>query len=704
MAGYIGSKAVKLSTTAANVTGNITVGGNVDGRDVSVDGTKLDTIPVISTSSTASFIAISDGTTDGYIQLNCSANSHGIKLKSPPHSAGASYTLVFPVNDGDAGQVLKTDGSGVLAWVTTSSTDNTKLPLAGGAMTGAITTNSTFDGVDIATRDAILTSTTTTASAALPKSGGALTGNVTFGDSNKAIFGAGSDLQIYHDGTNSYISDQGTNDLKILATDFQLKNAADNEFMMTGVTDGAVTLYHNNAAKIATSSGGVAVTGDVAITSGGTLDIFNSGNASTTLTALFGADNGAGNGRTNNTNKTTVLGMPHYTNAEEPAALIVAGSLSSSTFVTIGGGASVANAATYVSFNTAANPTTTGGTERMRINSSGHVMIGTTTEGQNQADNFTVSDAGNMGMTLRSTNSGECSIFFSDATSGAGEYAGWVQYLHSADSMDFGTNGAERMRIDSSGNLLVGTTDNSLYNNTTGGGFKAGGDDRTDMARQADVVATMNRTGNSDGDIVQFRRNGTTAGSIGVAGTGTELFIAGSGANTSGIYFNGANQTLPMKAGSLSNATQDLGKSNFKWKDLYLSGGVFLGSHYEANRLHTYEEGDFQLSVAGRSGGAFGNGKYTKIGRTVTWQWYSAGQFTVTTATASFSGLPFGAIGGSYYSGFIAYHNTYTTGSKGGYIGGGSTSGYFTDNNTGSVAASTGAGKYLMIAGTYLTL
>ena len=54
-----------------------------------------------------------------------------------------------------------------------------KLPLAGGAMTGAITTNSTFDGVDIATRDAILTSTTTTAGAALPKAGGAMTGAIT---------------------------------------------------------------------------------------------------------------------------------------------------------------------------------------------------------------------------------------------------------------------------------------------------------------------------------------------------------------------------------------------------------------------------------------------------------------------------------------------------------------------------------------------
>ena len=61
----------------------------------------------------------------------------------------------------------------------TTTTAGAALPKAGGAMTGAITTNSTFDGVDIATRDAILTSTTTTAAAALPKAGGAMTGAIT---------------------------------------------------------------------------------------------------------------------------------------------------------------------------------------------------------------------------------------------------------------------------------------------------------------------------------------------------------------------------------------------------------------------------------------------------------------------------------------------------------------------------------------------
>ena len=64
------------------------------------------------------------------------------------------------------------------AALTNLPADATKLPLAGGALTGAVTTNSTFDGVDIATRDAILTSTTTTATAALPKAGGTMTGTL----------------------------------------------------------------------------------------------------------------------------------------------------------------------------------------------------------------------------------------------------------------------------------------------------------------------------------------------------------------------------------------------------------------------------------------------------------------------------------------------------------------------------------------------
>ena len=56
----------------------------------------------------------------GQFKLNCEANTHGITIKGPPHSANADYTLTFPDNDGDDEQVLKTDGSGNLSWVTPS--------------------------------------------------------------------------------------------------------------------------------------------------------------------------------------------------------------------------------------------------------------------------------------------------------------------------------------------------------------------------------------------------------------------------------------------------------------------------------------------------------------------------------------------------------------------------------------------------------
>jgi hypothetical protein len=65
------------------------------------------------------------------------------------------------------------------ALTTTTALANAALAKSGGALTGALTTNSTIDGVDIATRDGVLTSTTATAAAALAKSGGAMTGAIT---------------------------------------------------------------------------------------------------------------------------------------------------------------------------------------------------------------------------------------------------------------------------------------------------------------------------------------------------------------------------------------------------------------------------------------------------------------------------------------------------------------------------------------------
>jgi hypothetical protein len=73
-------------------------------------------------------IAKGDGSsTDGQIQLNCSQNSHGVKIKSPAHASGQNYTLILPTSVGTNGQVLASDGNNTnqLSWITASETKPT---------------------------------------------------------------------------------------------------------------------------------------------------------------------------------------------------------------------------------------------------------------------------------------------------------------------------------------------------------------------------------------------------------------------------------------------------------------------------------------------------------------------------------------------------------------------------------------------------
>ena len=89
-----------------------------------------------------------------------------------------------------------------------------------------------------------------------------------FEDNAKAMFGTGSDLQIWHDGTHSHIWDDGTGNfyIKTNGTGIELQDTAGKQ-MGVFTKDGAVTLYHNNSAKIATASSGITVTGTI-VTSG----------------------------------------------------------------------------------------------------------------------------------------------------------------------------------------------------------------------------------------------------------------------------------------------------------------------------------------------------------------------------------------------------------------------------------------------------
>jgi len=109
------------------------------------------------------------------------------------------------------------------------------------------------------------------------------TDDILFPDNAKVMFGAGSDLQIYHDGSNSYIKDAGTGGTIFLSNSYSFRNAADDEQIILATQDGAVTLYHNGTAKLATTSVGVEIADSgntgIAVTSTGGIGSIEVGSA-----------------------------------------------------------------------------------------------------------------------------------------------------------------------------------------------------------------------------------------------------------------------------------------------------------------------------------------------------------------------------------------------------------------------------------------
>ena len=136
-----------LTSVTTDLVGDTSpqLGGNLDvnGQDiVSTSNGDIDLDP----NGSGNVVVKGNSTRgSGAIQLNCENNSHGIKLKSPPHSANASYTLTFPTTAGTNGYALTTNGSGTLAWSDLSPV----VTVDGGNFANGsslVSTSSTIDG------------------------------------------------------------------------------------------------------------------------------------------------------------------------------------------------------------------------------------------------------------------------------------------------------------------------------------------------------------------------------------------------------------------------------------------------------------------------------------------------------------------------------------------------------------------------------
>jgi len=176
---------------------------------------------------------------------------------------------------------------------------------------------------------------------------------------------------------------------------------------------------------------------------------------------------------------------------------------------------------------------------------------------------------------------------------------------------------ANAITIDSSERVLV----NKTSTNFGVEGVELGGADGKIFITRDNNSLYLNRL-SSDGDIVQFYKDSTQVGSIGVADSGDRIYLANGGAEGIGID-NGSNAFVPTNAsGAYADNHISLGRSDARWAGIYTSDGLFVGGTGSANQLDDYEEGTWTPSLSGATSGtrpadSGHKSTYTKVGNMV---------------------------------------------------------------------------------------
>ena len=376
---------------------------------------------------------------------------------------------------------------------------------------------------------------------------------INFADGKKLIFGTGSDLQIYHDGSHSYIKDAGTGQIKVLAgTNLQVLDATGTNFAANFSAGGESQLYYNGNLKLKTTSSGISVTGTVT-SDGLTVDgdaTISDGNPTLSLVDTTATNQGAE--FKHNAGTTTIQSSNTSTHG-----LIKFNSNNGTDTVTRMQIDRFGDISFYDDTGTTQGLFWDASAERLGIGTTspqGNLNIVRTSSGATRSDfaqELVLEHPFNVGLSILGADG---RVAFGDS---ADNDAGLIRYAHGVDSMIFSTAGTEALRLDSSQRVGIGTsspsqkleidgavlikdsnTEGTLYLTNTSVGIKRS--NAVDTANSRDVEVFTDGTG---GNVV-FSANG--AGSA-------EMVVSDSG--SVGIGTDSPSELLTLKGSSDSQAT-----------------------------------------------------------------------------------------------------------------------------------------------------